>query len=138
MNENRLLRSETDKWIAGVCGGLSSYVNIDPVIVRGLFTLLLFASGIGIPLYFILWVIMPTESHTGNDAFGENLKDMGNTVSERMNTLGKPSTVGTMFIMLGAFFLLHELGILASGFFWPLLIIGIGVYLLRNRSNSED
>lgn len=34
MSENKLTRSETDKMIAGVCGGLAEYLNLDPVWVR--------------------------------------------------------------------------------------------------------
>lgn len=34
MQQTRLMRSETDKMIAGVCGGLAEYLNIDPVLVR--------------------------------------------------------------------------------------------------------
>ena len=39
MSESRLTRSETDKMIAGVCGGLAEYLNLDPVWVRLLFVL---------------------------------------------------------------------------------------------------
>ena len=137
MNENRLSRSDNDKWIAGVCGGISEYINIDPVIVRGLFAILLFASGIGFPLYMILWFIMPSESNSaraGADIISDNFEDMGQTVSDSVGRLGNPSTVGILFITLGGFFLLSQLGILSSGFFWPLLIIGLGVFLLARRS----
>ncbi|VAW33272.1 hypothetical protein MNBD_CHLOROFLEXI01-3169, partial [hydrothermal vent metagenome] len=44
MSESRLTRSEADKMIAGVCSGLAEYLNLDPVWVRLLFVLLLFAS----------------------------------------------------------------------------------------------
>lgn len=139
---NRLTRSESDQWIAGVCGGLAAYTNIDPVIVRGLFALLLFASGIGIPLYLILWFVMPTESNqsqSGAEIIGNNLEDIGQTVSQRMNRLGRPGTVGTLFIMLGGFFLLRQIGILSwlgGGVFWALIIIGLGVYLLVQRTEE--
>ncbi|MEM7332377.1 MAG: PspC domain-containing protein [Chloroflexota bacterium] len=137
MNEQRLSRSEDDKFIAGVCAGISDYVNIDPVIVRGLFVILLFASGIGFPIYLILWFIMPSESNatrSGTDILSDNFEDMGNTVSDSVGQIGNPSTVGIVFIMLGGFFLLSELGILASGFFWPVLVIGLGIFLLVRRS----
>lgn len=52
-------RSLTDRKIAGVCGGLAEYFNIDPVLVRILFlALLLFAGGGGL-LYLIIWLVAP-------------------------------------------------------------------------------
>lgn len=56
----RLMRSRTDKLIAGVAGGIGQYLAIDPIIVRLAFIALCF-TGVGILLYPILWVIMPRE-----------------------------------------------------------------------------
>lgn len=59
----RLYRSESDRMIAGVCGGLAEYFNIDPVIVRLIFFLLLLPGGLpGFIPYIALWVIVPTKS----------------------------------------------------------------------------
>jgi len=56
----RLYRSTTDRKIAGVCGGLADYFNIDPVIFRVVFILLLLPGGLpGFIPYVILWVIVP-------------------------------------------------------------------------------
>jgi phage shock protein C len=56
----RLMRSRTDKVIAGVAGGIGQYLAIDPVIVRLAFVALCF-TGVGILLYPVLWLIMPVE-----------------------------------------------------------------------------
>lgn len=56
----RLMRSRTDKVIAGVAGGIGQYLAIDPVIVRLAFVALAL-SGVGILLYPVLWLIMPSE-----------------------------------------------------------------------------
>src|SRR5215211_1545146 len=56
----RLMRSRTDKVIAGVAGGIGQYLAIDPVIVRLAFVALCF-TGVGILLYPVLWLIMPIE-----------------------------------------------------------------------------
>ncbi len=56
----RLLRSRTEKVIAGVAGGIAAYVDVDPVIVRLAFLALTF-TGVGLFLYPILWIIMPIE-----------------------------------------------------------------------------
>lgn len=56
----RLYRSTTDRKIAGVCGGIAEYFNIDPVIIRVIAVLLLLPGGLpGFIPYVILWVIVP-------------------------------------------------------------------------------
>lgn len=57
----RLYRSRSEEMIAGVCGGLADYLNVDPTVVRLVFLLILFAGGGGLFIYLILWVIMPLE-----------------------------------------------------------------------------
>lgn len=54
----QIYRSSRDSVIGGVCGGLGEYFNIDPVIVRIIWLLLLF-SGIGLLPYLIAWIIIP-------------------------------------------------------------------------------
>lgn len=56
----RLYRSKTDRKIAGVCGGLAEYFNIDPTVVRVIAVLLLLPGGFpGLIPYLILWVVVP-------------------------------------------------------------------------------
>jgi phage shock protein C len=64
----RLMRSATDKKIAGVCGGIAEYFNADPSVVRILVVLLTLASGFvfGIVAYLVAWVILPVApKHAG-------------------------------------------------------------------------
>jgi phage shock protein C len=56
----RLMRSRTDKIIAGVAGGVAQYLAVDPVIVRIAFVALCF-TGVGVLLYPVLWLVMPLE-----------------------------------------------------------------------------
>lgn len=57
----KLIRSENEKMIAGVCGGLGEYLGIDPTIVRLIFVLLLLTGSLGFWLYLIMWVVVPLE-----------------------------------------------------------------------------
>lgn len=59
LERNRLHRSETQRMIAGVCGGLAETVDADPTIVRLIAVLLLLTGGIAIPLYLVAWFILP-------------------------------------------------------------------------------
>jgi phage shock protein C len=58
----RLTRSEDDRMIAGVCGGLAAHYGIDATIVRFGFVLLALFGASGIMLYLALWLIVPRES----------------------------------------------------------------------------
>ena len=62
VNVKKLYRSETNRRIAGVCGGIGEYLNVDPTIVRILFLFLLLPGGVpGILLYALLWLLIPNE-----------------------------------------------------------------------------
>ena len=56
----RLYRSGRDRILGGVCGGIAEYLKIDPVIIRLIFVIALFASvGFIVVAYFIFWIIVP-------------------------------------------------------------------------------
>lgn len=57
----RLYRSRTNRSIAGVCGGIGEYFNIDPVLVRLLFIGFLLAGGSAILAYLLMWIVIPNE-----------------------------------------------------------------------------
>jgi len=57
----QFVRSRSDKMIAGVCGGIARYFNIDPAIVRLLFVLSVFLGGVTPLVYVVLWIVMPEE-----------------------------------------------------------------------------
>lgn len=55
----RIHRSATNKVIAGVCGGLGDYFNIDPVVLRVVWALSVLALGVGLLLYIVCWILIP-------------------------------------------------------------------------------
>ncbi len=59
----RLTRSRTEKMLAGICGGLAAYLDIDPTIIRLLFVLATFFTLAfpGILIYLVMWIIVPEE-----------------------------------------------------------------------------
>lgn len=59
----QLYRSSSDRMIAGVCGGLAHYFNVDPVIIRIIAVILLLPGGLpGFLPYVILWIVVPLDS----------------------------------------------------------------------------
>jgi phage shock protein C len=57
----RLQRSRNEKMIAGVCGGIAAYFDVDPTLVRVIWVLITLLAGFGFLLYLICWAIMPLE-----------------------------------------------------------------------------
>lgn len=58
---NRLHRSPTDRWFGGVCGGLGELTGIPAWSWRILFVLTAFLHGLGLLMYILLWIFVPTQ-----------------------------------------------------------------------------
>ena len=59
--EKKLYRSNTDKKIAGVCGGLAKYLNIDPTVIRLIWAIVVVCGGAGLLAYLICALVIPEE-----------------------------------------------------------------------------
>ena len=59
MNKKKLYKSNKDKKLCGVCGGLADYFDIDSTIVRLIWVFLVFCVGTGILAYLVAALIMP-------------------------------------------------------------------------------
>ncbi|OYU96410.1 MAG: hypothetical protein CFE21_08415 [Bacteroidetes bacterium B1(2017)] len=57
--QRKLRRSPTDQSLGGVCSGIASFFDVDPVLVRVSFVILLVVYGSGVLLYLILWMVIP-------------------------------------------------------------------------------
>jgi len=152
----RLYRSSTQRMLSGVCGGLGEYFNIDPTLVRIVYILVTIATGVllGIGLYIVLWLIVPSEASVGKsirESMRENVDEMAQSArdisSEVQATLRRTPTEGThrieraalaglILVAIGVLFLLANLdllGWLRWARFWPLILIVIGLLLLLRR-----
>jgi phage shock protein C len=54
-----LTKSKKDVWIGGVCGGLGEYTPIPSWVWRALFAVMIFAYGVGLAAYIVLWIFVP-------------------------------------------------------------------------------
>lgn len=61
MNTKRLYKSTSNKKVAGVCGGLGNYFEVDPTILRVAFLAAFLMWGAGPLLYIILWLALDDE-----------------------------------------------------------------------------
>lgn len=57
--DKRLYRSNEHRMIAGVCGGLAEYYDMDPTIVRLIVVVAALAAGSGLLAYVLAWIIIP-------------------------------------------------------------------------------
>lgn len=58
---NSLRRSRSDRWIAGVCGGIARSSGLESWVCRLIFAVLLLCGGTGLLLYVLLWIFVPAE-----------------------------------------------------------------------------
>lgn len=127
--ETQLVRSMTDKKVAGVAGGLAQYFNIDPVFVRLGFVVLTLMGGFGPLIYIALWLVMP---EPGQQSVFDQLRTR--VLGSAGTPTGNSWKLGAVLVVLGGLMLadmLHITGpVIAVG-----LIIG-GWYLLRGRHSS--
>ncbi len=143
MAEHRLMRSTEDKMIAGVCAGIAAYLGVDPVFVRLAFLLLIPASGVGLILYIILMIIMPSQenlSHSGSQIYQDNFDEYSGELSDNVKRVGQHPQGRTfaagLLIILGLFLLFSNFGWLTAfsgGVFWAILLIGLGIYFIKKR-----
>lgn len=58
---NAFRRSRTDRWFGGVCGGLARLTGAESWVWRLLFTVLFICGGVGLVVYLLLWIFVPSE-----------------------------------------------------------------------------
>jgi len=130
--QNHLYRSINDRKIAGVAGGIGEYLEVDSAVVRLIWLLAILFGGAGFLAYIIAWIVIPEEKTDVND---ENVFKETPCPTERKTELnGGMSFLGILLIVLGGIFLLK--GFIPFGltrYFWPMIIIGFGIFLLIPR-----
>lgn len=149
MDEPRKLRrSRDDRILSGLCGGLGEFFGVDPILFRVGFVLLAFAGGGGLVLYLVLALVVPAEG-SGEVGTRETMRrgaeDLADSVKNATDGLrgerdAGRRTAAILLILLGAFFLFENLDWLDwidAGWIWPLLLIGLGVWLLSRRGQRS-
>ena len=63
----KLCKSNTNKKICGVCGGIAEYLNADPTLIRLAFVIVAMAAGSGVLAYFLAALIMPEANEVSAD-----------------------------------------------------------------------
>lgn len=153
--EHRLYRSQTDRMLGGVCGGLAKYMQIDVTLVRLFFVVFTLLGGIGPLVYIIMWIVVDDESKinaAGTQAQtlnGEELKDRAETVRDEFVTAVRQPNIkslrfiGIALILGGLYIFLRQLHIpwlawLNNGVVLAVLVVLVGVGLLVHAVRKEQ
>jgi phage shock protein C len=128
----RLYRSKKDKVIAGVCGGIAEYFNVDPVWVRLIAVLLALLNGVGIILYIIAWILVPKNPVQGDTKQTVAEKTADKIAKKVEKKRGKAGLIlGLIFVLLGFGLLLKNLFTWFNfNYVWPVLVIILGLFFI--------
>jgi phage shock protein C len=90
-NKRRFYRDEDNNVIGGVCSGLGAYFDIDPVIIRVIFIVLLLIGGSALLIYGILWIAIPKAETLAQkmEMKGEklNVENISKNISDAFNNI---------------------------------------------------
>ena len=154
----KLYRTVDDKVIAGVAGGLAEYFEVDVVIFRLLFVLLVLFGGGGLLAYIVMWIVIPPKPVTfryaappratpgepkedasasgeqGTNATGAGSRGNNATSTTPVKKNGPSNTsliAGIILIVMGTLFLINRLmPWFDLGNFWPILLIIGGFFII--------
>jgi phage shock protein PspC (stress-responsive transcriptional regulator) len=128
----KLYRSQSNRMLGGVCGGIAEYFSIDPNLVRLIWVAISLLGGFGVLVYIASLFIIP------------NNPDQ--TPVENAERLIKDKYMfwGSLLIIVGVFLILRQTGLFYAFNFWhipwqsvwAILLIGIGILLLLNRQKA--
>jgi phage shock protein C len=157
---DRLYRSRDDRMLAGVAGGLADYWGADPSLIRVIWALLIiFTGGLALVVYIVMAIVIPEEPDILPTAEGQALMEGAPTAGEGWASATDAETarraarearaaarraargdraafpaaavLGGFLIILGGFFLAREfLPQIDFDWFWPLILVGLGIVLV--------
>lgn len=137
--QNRLVRPESGRVLAGVCSGLAQWVGLDVSLMRVIFIILGILTGMGVLVYLILWVVIPSESETSSTQKDWSSR-AGQMRDEFIQATNQPNmealrVFGAVLVIAGIFFLFKEIRPewffwLNKGILWAGALILIGVVLV--------
>jgi phage shock protein C len=157
---DRLYRSREDRMVAGVAGGLAEMWGADPALIRIIWALLvIFTGGVALLVYIVMAIVVPEADEaiptpasptvvTGDaplpaasgwvpppSSSAEAAEARAARRAARAERGGMPVGIilGGFLVLLGVFFLAREyLPSIDFDWFWPLVLVGIGVALLAS------
>lgn len=157
-----LYKSRTNKMLAGVCGGIAEYFDVDPVLIRIIFVILTIFSGLGILAYIIGAIIMPyppPESGNKTETPGQSQSQQQAEQSQQAQQFPQAQQIqtastrnngaliaGIILMFLGVYFLMRHIPFFHDFYWWlhgnihdfivPTVLILLGIALLIKAKRS--
>ncbi|WP_457636973.1 PspC domain-containing protein [Oceanithermus sp.] len=132
MERKRLTRSDKDRLIAGVCGWIGEFFDIDANLVRLVFLLLLFIQPSFALLYLLLALLLPRSGAEEEPLLASSARELEESIGKLEDDDRSRFWLGVGLTGLGILLLLDNLGLVWLNWSWlgALFLIGLGVYLL--------
>jgi phage shock protein PspC (stress-responsive transcriptional regulator) len=138
----KIYRSQ-NRIIAGVCGGVGEYLEIDPVLVRLVWGVLFLFGGIGLLAYLVAWMIIPsTDVFTISSVKPNEEKASGIRTSYKVQIV-----IGLFLILMGFTMLMRDWWYFDSlirdlirigwRYLIPAFLVGIGVYIIFKGDSTR-
>ena len=144
--------------IAGVCGGIAEYFDVDSTLVRLLTVLVVLLGGAGVIAYIIAWIVIPKnpkqtsdENFEKREKLKEKIKKGAEDVFEEVkehfeskephhkSERNRRILGGIIVIVIGVIFLLNSLfPWVAWGSLWPVILIVVGTMIMIQAFKKKD
>lgn len=125
--------------VAGVCGGVAEYFEIDPTVVRIAFVLLTIFNGAGVALYILMWIIVPERGEVKRSQEDEpGAEPAVTSTPPKRERHPRHSLWGLILVLLGAFLLLQELmpWRVNGALLVPTILIAVGLVFVTRAFDS--
>ncbi len=149
-----LYKSRKNKMVAGVCGGLAEYFDVDPVLVRIIFIVFTIFGGFAVLAYIIGAIIIPYPPLDPSEMAAAASAEQSPAPPSPAAAPAAPATtngaliVGVILMVLGAYFLMRNIPIFHDFYWWihwhihdyivPAVLIMIGTALLVKGTRKKE
>lgn len=141
MNNQKLYRSRTNKVFAGVCGGVAEYFDVDPIVIRILFILMVLFGGTGVVLYLAAIFIVPKKPLIIQDIPVEQQTSPASPKNETVrNWFGIALVVIGVLTLLANMQIFHVFNFFEDAFeyVFPVLLIILGMAIIYYRQTQTQ
>lgn len=137
----RLYRSQTDRYVAGVCGGVAEYLSADPMVVRIVWLVSVFFGGLGLFAYIAAWILVPENP---------DLTSVPVSPRDTQRSRNFGLVAGLVLIFLGLMLFANQMHyyfdlpwhfrirLFDMSLIGAIVIIAIGAYLILSRSGTSS
>jgi len=139
----RLYKSQKNKMIAGVCGGVAEYLDMDPVLIRLIAVLFFFTGGAALIAYIVGMIIIPNRPPETTGTMDVTQEQTASSaVNIQSESCGRAGSliIGVVLIVFGIHFLLRNIPFfhpyywwfwdMGWKFFWPSALILVGLLVI--------